>query len=170
MVDSAMDEQTVEKQIQKTQKVMMFAISTILTVITLWVGSYIGPYAEGRFFPVAVARNVVAAASNSDLDGRAVTVLSGEMTKFRECDFKGMEAYLVSPTGQKVIAPINVKETIKLRSTGEWDWGPWEVDLPLWQVNNRFEIYVYHKCHQLWTTPTLFHRAVFEVPTPPYVR
>jgi hypothetical protein len=133
----------------------------VLGFAFLWfwsqVAAYFGPRLEGELFPVALATNVQVSNLGENKSG-----LSGNMVKYRQCDFLSMEGYVFNPvTGQEVVAPIDVLENIKLRPKGEFAWGPWVVTFPIWQVSptRKFQVVTYHRCHPFWVTETVFWRS-----------
>jgi len=112
------------------------------------------PTLEGEFFPVATAYDVEAVQEGTHV------ILSGQMEKTRTCEFRGMKAYLKDPiTGLRVIAPIDVQESIKLRPPGDHSWGPWKIFVPWWtfEPQGTFEVITTHRCHPVWLTITKFY-------------
>ena len=113
------------------------------------------PTIEGKLFPVAVATEY-----DIEADGIDHISLSGVMEKYRECDFLTMKAYIYSiRTGQRVLAQVDVKETIKLRPEGSFPWGDWRLFTDYLKITAGdlgLEVITTHQCHPLWVTETTF--------------
>lgn len=127
-----------------------WCIAFIIVMGTQWLGQRY----EGYFFPVALAKNVHTEEVEDQL-----TLIYGSMDKYRNCTFLGVEAYLVDTLEtRRVLAPLNVKESVKLRPVGDnFSWGPWTISLPLWQAQTKMQIETVHRCHWLWLTRTIFY-------------
>ena len=113
---------------------------------------------EGKLFPVALADSIRISEIDPALliDG---TRLEGTMVKLRNCDFIGLQASILNPVGTKIVVPMDVRESIKLREKGEHEWGPWRVLLPVWQVEPQIEIIVFHQCNPFYITETEFYNS-----------
>lgn len=137
-------------------------LTTIIIAVVLSIGiiftiNTYGGKIEGYFFPVAVADEIKFQVVEMDQ-----TVLNGTMKKMRECEFLGLRAYLTDVAGLRIVVPLQVGETLKLRPPGDHGWGPWIVQLPLWSARNEMEIVVLHRCTRLYVTETVFWNKTFK--------
>ncbi len=137
-------------------KITYLTIVVFTSVFLMYLITVLGGRVEGYLFPVAVAEKGSVSLISENINR---TTISGNMIKNRSCEFKGMEAFLTNPKGDRIIVPIQVNETIKLRPTGAHPWGPWDLQIPLWQAEVALEIIVYHSCNPLYITETLFWKS-----------
>lgn len=137
---------------------VQISIASVLAAMLVTLLQAVMPDVEGKLFPVATAYDV----TFLDTPSQNSTVIEGYMDKKRQCDFLAMRAYLHDTNGNRVLANLDVKETVKLRTEGRWPWGPWTVNIPIFQAASTLLIETDHKCHPLWLTRTVFYDATIK--------
>ena len=135
-------------------KISTLIASVVASIFLIFMINTYGGRVEGYFFPVAYADGITFQVVEHDQ-----TVLNGTMKKLRTCEFIGLQAFLTNPLGHRIIAPLRVGESLKLRPQGEFHWGPWIVEIPIWNAQHNMEIMVYHRCNPFYLTETSFWSA-----------
>lgn len=142
--------------------VIMAFVAWLAAIPVVLLIQWMGQTLEGQFFPVALAKNVTIVEEDPQK-----SVLWGEMDKYRDCTFLSVEAYLVDTFGRRVLIPLNVRESVKLREPGaDLPWGPWIVSIPLWQAQASLQIDTVHRCHWLYLTRTIFYDTTIRLSAP----
>jgi len=135
-------------------KLLSLMINIIVALMVLLIVYVTGPVLEGKYFPVTrgtVIERRVPFSSDS-------TLVRGYSYKVRpNCSYVKLEWWYGDPNGNKVLVPMTMHEATKLRAGGKFLWGDWELKLNPLQVKNFSHAYVYHSCHPLWETTTLFY-------------
>lgn len=109
---------------------------------------------EGRYFPVVTDAIII----QTEPDGDTWTRFWGSFVKRRDCDFDGI-AWRLHIGENTAIADFRFDEGVILRSPGGEPFGPWLVQLSTEQLMTRASATVFHRCHWLWRTETVFYTA-----------
>lgn len=125
--------------------------------VGLLFGSYVladtfGGAVEGFVFPVVVDVEI---SETEQLEG-GMTRIWGSFYKARECDFEDLAFFLGTP-GTDARVSLEFEEGSRLRENGQFDYGPWLVQMTPGQLRAGSYSVVRHRCHPLWLTETRFH-------------
>ena len=112
----------------------------------------IAPSLEGTIFPVVDNVNIYESHAISD----TTTEFSGSAKKIRECQFLRLEWFIVQ-NGHYAQVDLTFIEKSKARASGYFDFGPWNVKIPVSDFPQHSVAVVYHRCHWLWDTETKFY-------------
>lgn len=129
-------------------KVLVLSLLVAVAVFLRSVGGYI----EGYFFPVAVLDRIERVAPVDDVSVR----IWGKATRLRHCQFNRLEWRLGNAHAYSVV-DLTFEETAKVRSEGDFSFGPWRLHLTSKQLRDRSYAWVYHRCHWLWLTRSRFY-------------
>ena len=110
---------------------------------------------EGRFFPVVI--NTLA--TEIEPVGTNRIRISGVFDKVRDCEFEGLEFYLVGPGGSRSAVDYQFEDVSVVRHSGRERFGPWLLHLTEQQFQTQTFAVAYHKCHPFWETVTQFYPA-----------
>lgn len=124
-----------------------------LLLITLVVITYFsGGILEGRINPVVIPTQI----TDTKEEGFS-TAFWVTFEKKRDCSFDHIVWEWPTLNG---VEPIPVKleflEPSKIRLPGKETFGEWRIWLTTTDLLTNSRAYVYHKCHSLWLTKTLF--------------
>ncbi|WP_424967346.1 hypothetical protein [Dinoroseobacter sp. S375] len=111
---------------------------------------------EGRLFPVVKRAQI----TSVDALGETRSVIYGTSSRLRSCAFRRVDFFLGTPEANARV-DLDMRETSKVRPGGEFDFGPWLVQLTPDQFPRAFAV-VKHRCHPFWLTESLFYLGSVE--------
>lgn len=111
----------------------------------------VGGRVEGYLFPVTTLGVI----TKYEPMGETWTRVWGHSERLRQCSFEHLSWYLAH-NGHNARADVMFEEGTKVRDGGEFDFGPWVVQLTPSQLFTRSYSIVYHRCHPFWLTETRF--------------
>ena len=128
-----------------------FFLQFVFVCVAIVVLRNVGPEVEEIVAPVVDDIRVTdIAAGPSNFNGW--TQISGELSRNRDCDFKGVQFYY-EDNGHEIIADHVFLEPTKIRAVGSSEFGPWLIQLDKEQLKSaRFKSV--HDCHIGWYSIT----------------
>jgi hypothetical protein len=152
-----------KSQVSTNRQIKLYHLSSmliagVLASLLVNVFSYYAPRVEGYWWPVAESHDTAVEVVSANK-----IRVTGIMSKFRDCDLVSSAAFVSDAAGNRVIAKVEPSSTIKLRPVeGPVEWGPWNIDVPVWFRKATLTISTVHQCHPLWVTQSTFVRAVID--------
>lgn len=128
------------------------AILLALYIGVVAYGSSLGRI-EGKYAPVV--GNVSITSAKPAGGGTEIT---GTAKKLRACDFLYIDWYLENGN-RRSLASVNYLEEAKVRTVGDFEFGPWLVNIPPHELKSQSFADVVHYCHPLYNTVTRFYGA-----------
>jgi hypothetical protein len=100
--------------------------------------------AEGKIFPVIGAFTVASIEEG---------IVTGSFLKLRSCDFEGVDWYYTDGN-KRIPAALTFIEKAKIRPIGRQMYGPWKVNIPSTEIEERSYVIIRHNCHPFFDTLT----------------
>lgn len=123
-------------------------------VALLVMNEHVGPFVEGKLWPVIAGTHVTWAKEMAD----GTTIFYGTSTKLRACSFDHVEWYWRSEAdGIEVQVPVSFGEKAKIRRPGEFAFGPWSIPLSKQALLHESYAIVWHRCHAFGLTASWFY-------------
>lgn len=110
---------------------------------------------EGKHFPVVERAEIVV--SDKISDDPNVTRFEGTARKLRNCEFNRIYWRIGKPGESQAPAQITILESDKVRTPGEFSFGPWITRMTPRDLLYNSEGIVVHDCHPLWQTISTFY-------------
>lgn len=114
----------------------------------------LGPSLEGRYWPVTDIDRT--GFTKYVRENQVKTLVRGVSWRIRKCDFHAIEWFHATSLGQSRV-DVELLEKSKVRPTGYMEWGPWFIHMVPDDLVQSSKVWVYHTCHPLWKTKTLFY-------------
>ena len=112
------------------------------------------PQLEGRLFPVTKPMQIAEVVP----DGMNGVQIRGTIEKIRDCAFVEVRFFLGTPKARAQVQ-VQFLEESRVRERGQFEFGPWYVQLTPEQLRGEWFAYALHRCHWGWETRTPLHPA-----------
>lgn len=113
----------------------------------------IGPFVEGRLWPVIAGTTITRATEQAD----GTTVFYGTATKLRSCSFDHVTWYRGNPDNEEGVVPVTFLNGPRTHTPGTYKFGPWSSPLPKDELLTRSYAIIWHRCHPLGLTASWFY-------------
>lgn len=127
-------------------------LATTWTAI-LFGNENIGPFVEGRFWPVIAGTTITRSTEKPD----GTTEFYGTATKLRNCSFDHVVWYWLDPDGEEEVVPVEFLRGPHARRPVVFAFGPWSTPLLKEELLNRSHAVIWHRCHPLGLTASWFY-------------
>lgn len=146
------------REIQDAARSKWPVIRAALLIAVTWIAilfgnENIGPFVEGRLWPVIVATTITRAQEQPD----GTTQFYGTATKLRNCSFDHVVWYWTDPDGDDEVIPVTFLAAPRVHQPGTYKFGPWSTPLSKDELLTRSHAIIWHRCHPLGLTASWFY-------------